>query len=333
MKKNFKLLITFLFVLSIGLLVVGCTDLNAAEDAYVTVDINPSVELIVTPRDKVIYANPLNEDGELLLLNLTLVGLNLDEALELIIDEAIALGFIDVDSEEPAIVSIDVISKNSELGEKVRTQAKEKINNAFVDRAMVGRAEDKGFVPEFLAEAESYGVTPGFLRLAKSAIEVDDLLTLEEAVLLTQEELMDILKEARQANQEVRHQLREEFHAQRQLIFDEFHPQIAVLEEEIAVLEALIEAGEGDLEAYQVELDEKLAALEALVTEFRQQMTALRTQFHEDSEALRAQMMLQKEVLREALRPHVQEFLDQREQRREDMMDQINDFQGRGNRP
>jgi len=333
MKKNFKLLITFLFVLSIGLLVVGCTDLNAAEDAYVTVDINPSVELIVTPRDKVIYANPLNEDGELLLLNLTLVGLNLDEALELIIDEAIALGFIDVDSEEPAIVSIDVISKNSELGEKVRTQAKEKINNAFVDRAMVGRAEDKGFVPEFLAEAESYGVTPGFLRLAKSAIEVDDLLTLEEAVLLTQEELMDILKEARQANQEVRHQLREEFHAQRQLIFDEFHPQIAVLEEEIAVLEALIEAGEGDLEAYQIELDEKLAALEALVTEFRQQMTALRTQFHEDSEALRAQMMLQKEVLREALRPHVQEFLDQREQRREDMMDQINDFQGRGNRP
>ena len=333
MKKNFKLLITFLFVLSIGLLVVGCTDLNAAEDAYVTVDINPSVELIVTPRDIVIYANPLNEDGELLLLNLTLVGLNLDEALELIIDEAIALGFIDVDSEEPAIVSIDVISKNSELGEKVRTQAKEKINNAFVDRAMVGRAEDKGFVPEFLAEAESYGVTPGFLRLAKSAIEVDDLLTLEEAVLLTQEELMDILKEARQANQEVRHQLREEFHAQRQLIFDEFHPQIAVLEEEIAVLEALIEAGEGDLEAYQVELDEKLAALEALVTEFRQQMTALRTQFHEDSEALRAQMMLQKEVLREALRPHVQEFLDQREQRREDMMDQINDFQGRGNRP
>jgi hypothetical protein len=333
MKKNFKLLITFLFVLSVGLLVVGCTDLNAAEDAYVTVDINPSVELIVTPRDKVIYANPLNEDGELLLLNLTLVGLNLDEALELIIDEAIALGFIDVDSEEPAIVSIDVISKNSELGEKVRTQAKEKINNAFVDRAMVGRAEDKGFVPEFLAEAESYGVTPGFLRLAKSAIEVDDLLTLEEAVLLTQEELMDILKEARQANQEVRHQLREEFHTQRQLIFDEFHPQIAVLEEEIAVLEALIEAGEGDLEAYQVELDEKLAALEALVTEFRQQMTALRTQFHEDSEALRAQMMLQKEVLREALRPHVQEFLDQREQRREDMMDQINDFQGRGNRP
>lgn len=333
MKKNFKLLITFLFVLSIGLLVVGCTDLNAAEDAYVTVDINPSVELIVTPRDKVIYANPLNEDGELLLLNLTLVGLNLDEALELIIDEAIALGFIDVDSEEPAIVSIDVISKNSELGEKVRTQAKEKINNAFVDRAMVGRAEDKGFVPEFLAEAESYGVTPGFLRLAKSAIEVDDLLTLEEAVLLTQEELMDILKEARQANQEVRHQLREEFHAQRQLIFDEFHPQIAVLEEEIAVLEALIEAGEGDLEAYQIELDEKIAALEALVTEFRQQMTALRTQFHEDSEALRAQMMLQKEVLREALRPHVQEFLDQREQRREDMMDQINDFQGRGNRP
>ena len=333
MKKNFKLLITFLFVLSIGLLVVGCTDLNAAEDAYVTVDINPSVELIVTPRDKVIYANPLNEDGELLLLNLTLVGLNLDEALELIIDEAIALGFIDVDSEEPAIVSIDVISKNSELGEKVRTQAKEKINNAFVDRAMVGRAEDKGFVPEFLAEAESYSVTPGFLRLAKSAIEVDDLLTLEEAVLLTQEELMDILKEARQANQEVRHQLREEFHAQRQLIFDEFHPQIAVLEEEIAVLEALIEAGEGDLEAYQIELDEKLAALEALVTEFRQQMTALRTQFHEDSEALRAQMMLQKEVLREALRPHVQEFLDQREQRREDMMDQINDFQGRGNRP
>jgi hypothetical protein len=269
----------------------------------------------------------------MLLLNLTLVGLDLDEALELILDEAIALGFIDIDAEEQAIVSIDVISNDSALAEKVRTQAKEKINNSFVDRAMVGRAEDKGFVPEFIAEAESYGVTPGFLRLAKSAVEVDDLLTLEEAVLLTQEELMDILKEARQTNQDVRHQLREEFHNARQLIFDEFHPQVVVLEEEIATLEALIEAGEGDLDVYQAELDAKILALDELKAEFQQEMTALRTEFHEQSEVLRAQMMLQKEVLKEALRPSIQEFRDQMDQRRADMMDEIEDFQGNGNRP
>jgi len=330
--KNFKLLFTFLFILSLGLLIVGCQDLQASEEVYVTVDINPSVELIVSPREKVIYANPLNEDGELLLLNLTLVGLDLDVALELIIDEAIALGFIDIESEE-TIVSIDVISKDSALGEKVRAQAKQNINDAFQERAMVGRAEDKGFVPDFLAEAQSFDVTPGFLRLAKSAVEIDDLLTLEEAVLLTQQELMDILKAAKTANLEVRHQLREEFHNQRQLIFEEFHPQIAILEEQIEVITALIEAGEGDLEAYQAELDVKLAALELLIDEFKQEMTALRTQFHEASEAIRTQMMIDKELLKEALRPQIEDFRNQMEQRREDMMDQIKEFQGRVGRP
>lgn len=331
--KNLKSVFAFLFILSLGLLIVGCQDVSAAEDAYVTIDINPSIELIVSPKEKVVYANPLNEDGELLLANLDLIGLDLDVALELIIDEAIDLGFIDIDAEE-TLVSVNTISRDENLGEKIQTRAKEHINNAFMDRAMMGRAQDKGFTPDELAEAESYGVTPGFLKLAKSVIEYDDTILLEDALLLSQQELMDILKEARTANKEMMFALREEFHAQRNEIFNEYHPQIVALEAEIAQLEALIEAEEGDLVALQADLDQKLLDLAALQDTFRQAMEQLRISFQAEIDDEKDQLMIMNQMRIQEHRQAVEAFRNAIQERKGQLIDEIENFQnGNQERP
>lgn len=331
--KNLKSVFAFLFILSLGLLIVGCQDVSAAEDAYVTIDINPSIELIVSPKEKVVYANPLNEDGELLLANLDLIGLDLDVALELIIDEAIDLGFIDIDAEE-TLVSVNTISRDENLGEKIQTRAKEHINNAFMDRAMMGRAQDKGFTPDELAEAESYGVTPGFLKLAKSVIEYDDTILLEDALLLSQQELMDILKEARTANKEMMFALREEFHAQRNEIFNEYHPQIVALEAEIAALEALIEAEEGDLVALQADLDQKLLDLAALQDTFRQAMEQLRISFQAEIDDEKDQLMIMNQMRIQEHRQAVEAFRNAIQERKGQLIDEIENFQnGNQERP
>ena len=315
--KKLSYVLSFVFMLATVFVIVGCSaSVSAADDTYVTIDINPSIELIVSPREKVLYANPLNEDGELLLANLDLIGLPLEEAIDLIIAESISLGFIDVDSEE-TIVSVSTISGNFEVGETIRERVKESVNNAFMKRAMMGKAEDKGFTPEFLAEAESYGVTPGFLALVKSVVAVDDTILFEDALLMTQQDLMDILHDAREANREVAQALRDEFFAARQLIFDEYLPQIQALEAQIAAA-----AEDEDTTDLQAQLD-------ALKVEFKAELTALRDTFHAESEGLKAQIMEQRQLRFMEYSQKVQEYMNQVQSRKDQMQDEIEEFQGK----
>ncbi len=318
--KKLTYVLSFVFVLATVLVVVGCTESSVSastNDTYVTLDINPSIELIVSPKEIVIYANPLNEDGEILLENLDLIGLPLSEATDLIIAEAIILGFIDVDSEE-VFVSVSAISNDPEIGDRIRDRLKEHINDAFLNRAMMGRAQDKGFTPEFTAEAESYGVTPRFLFLAKSATLVDDTLTLEDALALPQADLLEMLETAKQANREVAQALKDEFFAARQLIFDEYLPQIQDLEAQIAV----VVADEGDTTALQAELD-------ALVAAFHDEVSQLRDDYHLQTVGLRSQIQAQRELRMQEHMSQVEAFMNRLQNRKDQMQDEIEEFQGR----
>ncbi len=157
-------------------LFVGCGTV-AAEDAYVTLDINPSIDLTVNNKDVVIDANALNEDGDLLLLELDLIGEDLEDAIGLIIDKAIDLGFIDIEDAE-TLVSVSAIATTAEYGETIRNRVMEHVNNAFQDRGMMGKAVVKTQSSGTIAEANELGTTPEKLNLAKKACELDDELTL-----------------------------------------------------------------------------------------------------------------------------------------------------------
>ena len=330
--KNLKFVFVLFAVLGLGFILAACTDVSAQEDAYVTIDINPSIELIVTPSEIVVYANALNEDGELLLVNLELVGLNLTVAINLILDEAINLGFIDPESPE-TIVSIDTISTNEQVREKIHNRIKERINEGFQNRAIMGRAEDHAFIPEFVTEAFEYGVTPGFLRLAKSALEMDDLLTLEEALLLSQQELMAIVRTAKDNNQDIRLEIRQEFHEAREAIFETYHPQIEALEEQVEALEALIELGEGDIEAYLAELETLLGELEALEEEMIEAFHEVRDAFIEQNQAIIGELKLRNEMRIQEHRDRVEAYRNEMQERKEAIEEAIKEYQRQGGNP
>ena len=296
-------------------LIVGCMgSVSAATDTYVTLDINPSVELIVNRREKVVYANALNEDGEVLLAELDLIGMDLDAAIELIIQTSIELGFIDVESEE-VIVSVTALAKDPLLGEKIRNKVKEHVNHAFENKGIIGRGQDKAFVPEFVAEAESYGVTPGFLFLVKAAMFSDDELTLEAALEMEVSQLQAIIKSARQEMKVIAQGLREEFLTAKEALIKEF-------EAAKADLEAQIEAAEGDT----TELENELAAL---IEAFKLDMATLRAEFLVESEALRLEYKLQAQARKQLHHEAVEDFLNEMEQRREQIKEQIQEFQNK----
>lgn len=327
--KKFKFVLSFIAIFALLGIIVGCTTTAQAEDSYVTLDINPSVELIVSPRDKVIYANPLNEDAEVLLVDLNLVGMDLEDAIDLIIETSIELGYIAADEDTESYVSVSAINADAQIQERIQNRVKEHVNNAFQNKGLMGKAQDKGYQPEFIEEAEGYGVTPGFLFLAKEAVELSDGLLLEDALLMTRAELIEIVKAAREVMKDVAFELRDQFHADRDALIEEYVPQIQALETEIANVEAQIEALEEgadatELEATLADLNEQL---EALKTEFHDEMAAVRDVFHTQSEALREEFRQAKTQRRNQFQNEVNQFRQDMEDRRDQMRDRIRDYQ------
>lgn len=314
--RKLKIFSLLFVLLGIATLSACAMDVGAQEDTYVTLDINPSIELVVSPREKVIYAGALNEDGELLLAGLDLIGLDLEDAIDLIIEESIYLGFIDTADEEIDI-EVSTISGELQAGERINERAKEHINNAFLKRAMVGRAKDKAFGSEAVAEANTYGVTPGFLRLAQSVLAIQDEYILEELLEMSHEDLTAMLKENQEANKQLMISVREDFFEQRDAIIAVYRPQIEAIE-------AQLEAEGADVEALEAEI-------EALKTAMHEEIALIRAEFVEQTQLLAQQMRLRHQERKAMHEEAVDDFMGNAESRRSRMREAIEEFQQRRN--
>jgi hypothetical protein len=291
-------------MLSVGLF--GCS--LSSELEYVTIDINPSVDMVLDKNENVQTVTAMNADGEVLLYNLQLEGKKLEEAVDEIIDEALELGYIDPDT-EGTTVNVDGSS------EKIRTRLHEHVNTAFMNKGIVASAVNNPNT-ELLEEAETLGVTPGFLRLVNRALEADDELIKEDALLLSTQELIKIIKNKDAEMKMVQNELKTEFFTEREALFELYRPQIEALEAEIDELETLGESTEA-----------KLAELEALKTEFHDALTALRTAYQADGEAIRAQIQVRKQDRIQAHQQEVESFRSRMTQRRQERRQAIESFQ------
>jgi len=306
--------LSILFVLTGLVTLFACSSTLMASDAYVTIDINPSIELVVSPKEKVIYANALNEDAEILLSEVNVIGMDLKDAIDLIIEKAIELGFIDV-AEEGVEISVSTIALGAAIRQRIHQMIKDRINQAFEKRGMLGRAIDKEFVEEFLLEAEALGVAPGILMMAKSILILSDEYVLEDLLAMEADELMDILKSYREENHQIVMQLRENFIAERDLIRQKYQPQIQALE-------AQLEEEGADTEAI-------LAEIEVLKAELREEVTRLRESYLQQAQLIREQVQSIAQNKRVMHQHVVEAFRNQMQQRREAMIERIKEYQGR----
>lgn len=180
----------------------ACSDLQdtKAEGIYVSIDINPSVEFIINEEDIVESYNLLNEDAQILCADVDFIGMTIEDASELFIQLATEAGFIDVDSEDNAIL-ITVIGEDDselilEIQERIRTRA-----NAFMARNNISAeifTED--FTNEdLIAQAEELGISPGKLRLILVAQIYDPELTLEDGINTPIKDLVQNVKTAHKA--------------------------------------------------------------------------------------------------------------------------------------
>jgi len=220
-----------MFILLTGVFALGaCTNATEQEDVtdqygYARVEVNPKIDFIVDEDGLVSSYDLLNEDAEIVAAELELVGIPVEDALELFLDEAIELGYLDVDEENNITITTndeeedeDADNGQPNLRERLSERAKGHLENKGI-----GVVVQHGTLDEELLElAEDYDIGIGRLFMIQRAVELDEELTFEEALELEHSEIMSILRanhqerieafrnERREMMEEIRDTMREQ---------------------------------------------------------------------------------------------------------------------------
>lgn len=274
MKKWFTLILTGL----IATLLIACAS-EAPYEAYATIDINPSIGLVVNEQNVVKTAHALNEDGEMLMLELHLSEKTLDDAIADIVDEAMNLGFIDVEAEETEI-EVDAVGNTDAIGDKVRQMIQDKLQTKMNERALNANVHQRQYDEAFQSEAEQKGLSPMKYRLLEQAANLEAELSDDELTTLDPEGMIARIRANTEVAAGVTRELVDEFKAAKDAIHAEYAPQIQALLDQIAVAE---EAKE-DTTALVAQLD-------ALKDAMHEELQAVIDDFTTQSQEVKAQIM------------------------------------------
>lgn len=167
--------------------------------SYVAVDINPSVEFLVDKDGKVVTVIPENEDAQILLAGEELEGLTFEAAIDKVGTLAVKCGYLKNDNNQVTIT----VSGSVELSTSLYDVAKNAIETAG---KAVGAVVTEG--TNYLLEREvaylksnnqgkeGYDtLTAGKLRLIKTAMLADRTLTMDDAVKMSEEDLVKRVNE------------------------------------------------------------------------------------------------------------------------------------------
>jgi hypothetical protein len=171
---------------------------------YVTIDINPSIELAVDQNDIVMDSITLNEDADIAYDDLNLVGQDVEEATETIIDTAIDLGYITEISDTNA-VNVTSYSDDETRRDALNSKIIDKLNAHFETRKIYALVVENGLDDELKSKADSYGITYGKMLLVARAMELDSSLVESDLAKLSIKEIQSQVKtEAIARREEVR---------------------------------------------------------------------------------------------------------------------------------
>jgi len=197
--RQYKVSTVFSSLFVLGLFVVAIlfssTQSNEVIASTVSIDINPSVELLLNEDDEIIDIEAINEDGELLIDNHNrFKGLSIDTAIRILVDNAIAKGFIE--DSDPAIL-VNVVAENASK----KALVQEKIEVAFTRESMRHQQafNVRNMVQELTEnvkeQAKNHQMTGARYRLIETILETTNVYTFEDLETLNIHDLFAILNE------------------------------------------------------------------------------------------------------------------------------------------
>ncbi len=128
-KYYYPLLAGIASVILVGFVFYRVFVVNDATYSYVSIDINPSIELEVSRTENIKDVRAFNEDGKRLLGNIEVEGMNINKAVKLIIEKSREMGYFK-NKEKNSILIAAVPGKDS----NIKGTEEEKKFNDFLDR-------------------------------------------------------------------------------------------------------------------------------------------------------------------------------------------------------
>lgn len=164
-------------------------------DATIYLDVNPSVELEINSRDKVLAANADNADGAIILEDMDLEHTDLDVAINAIIGSMVKHGYLN-DAQKMILLSVD--SKNDKRAEELRQQISDELNAELTSLLGAGAVLDQSVAAtdDLKKLAEQYQITPGKALLLQRLIEENPNLDYEQLAKMPINELISYLKQS-----------------------------------------------------------------------------------------------------------------------------------------
>ena len=193
MKFTKKISLLLVGVLGLSALVAcGKKDSTTEAEAttYVSLRINPEIELLADEDRNVITANAINEDGEVVLSTIDLEGKSIEEAGEIFTETANELGYFTPDGEKDTVyveVQSTIDGEEADLEEKLDKTIRDYFNNNGINGKVSPETLDK-----YADKAENWNISVGHTKLVMRVLDSHPELTDTDVLDLSVKELMNL---------------------------------------------------------------------------------------------------------------------------------------------
>lgn len=166
---------------------------NQRIEAVIGIDVNPSVELNINRKNKVLQANALNQEGEAVLAGMELNGVDLNVAVHAIIGSMVTNGYLDeLDNAILVTVSNDSISKASALRAEIVSDIEKTLEENQVQAVVYDQQVIE--LDEIKALAGQYEISYGKAYFLKELISQNPSLTMADMAELSSLSMEEIAR-------------------------------------------------------------------------------------------------------------------------------------------
>ncbi len=145
---------------------------------YISIDINPSVELGVNAFDTVVSTTSYNEDGTALLEEVNVNNMSVEEAVSTIVEEAAEQGYIAEDGS--TVISVTSESNNENTAEELETESEEAVEAALKAKNIMAVVYANSSSLELRTAAKELGISPGKYKMINILTTLDPTISAED---------------------------------------------------------------------------------------------------------------------------------------------------------
>ena len=189
---KFKKLVCTLLTLSLGVFALAsCTGAGSGDEElnYVSLRINPEIELLCDNSGEVVSVNAVNDDGEIVLESVDLMGMDIEEASASFAEAVDDLGYVSEDGSENTVY----VGVEGEDSSAIEEKINKNIRSYFDNNGINGKVS-KETLDKYADKAAEWGVSNGHVKLIMRALDANPELTDADVIHLEVKDIMKLIK-------------------------------------------------------------------------------------------------------------------------------------------